>query len=320
MQMDTAVANNTAAPVSAPVTPSTPPAGETPPSSGTGGASDPFSVDEAKLATFTPEQRATLEEWKTRAKGEIEKTGKTYEEKYRPSEEKARALDALVKDSRFVQWWHGVQQSAATANPQSSNVIQSTQPQDIASAEEWQTAIAEAYAGDPSKMKMIQARMFSVMATPVIQQLRDGQAELKTTLEMKNLFEMHPDAKKLDAIGYDATNPDSPTLLETALNLSEKQGKSLEWGYQLAKRWADAMSVQAKQEAMGMVQDKKASVTSGPSTNKGGATNVVEVADVDEMMQKAQEHALDHPGQPIPKFVIRPPGQAVTTQRWAQRT
>lgn len=286
---------------------------------------DPFSVDESKFASFSPEQRAALnpvfDEWKTRAKGEIEKTGKSYEEKYRPTQEKAQALDALVKDQRFVQWWHGLQQAAGQQNPQNQGMIQATQPQDIASAEEWQSAIAEAYAGDPTKMKQIQARMFSVMATPVIQQLRDGQAELKTTMEMKNLFESHPDAKNLDKIGYNANDLDSPSLLETALNLADQKGRSLEWGYQLAKKWADGMSLQAKQEAMGMVQAKKDSVTSGPSTARTSTTAVVEVADVDELMQKTQEFALDNPGKPVPKFVIRPQGQAsATNQRWAQRT
>lgn len=287
-------------------------------------SADPFSVDESKFASFSPEQRAQLtpvfDEWKTRAKSEIEKTGKTYEEKYRPTEEKARALEALVKDQRFVQWWHGLQQSAAQANPQNQGMIQQTQPQDIASAEEWQSAISEAYAGDPTKMKTLQARMFSVMATPVIQQLRDGQAELRTTMEMKNLFEVHPDAKTLDKIGYDAVNTDSPSLLETALNLADQKGRSLEWGYQLAKKWADAMTVNAKQEAMGLVQSKKDSVTSGPSTNRTGANPTIEVADVDELMQKTQEYALDHPGQPVPKFVIRPQTQAsASNQRWAQK-
>lgn len=284
---------------------------------------DPFALDETKFASLTPEQRAALDpvldEWKTRAKSEIEKTGKTYQEKYRPAEEKAQALDALVKDQRFVQWWHSMQQAATQQNPQGQNAIAQTQPQDIASAEEWQAAISEAYSGDPTKMKMLQARMFSVMATPVVQQLKAGQDELRTTLEMKNLFETHPDAKALDKIGYDAANPEAPSLLEVALNLADERGKSLEWGYKLAKKWSDSMTVQAKQEAMGLVQSKKESITSGPSTNKPGAT-VVEVEDAEELMNKSMGWALDHPGQALPRFVIRPQAQTQRDQRWAQRT
>lgn len=285
---------------------------------------DQFGIDEAKLVSLSPEQRASLspvfEEWKTRAKGEIEKASKTYQEKYRPAEEKAQALDALIKDQRFVQWWHGLQQSMANQAPQNLGAPGSAQPQDIATPEEWQSAIADAYAGDPTKMKTLQARMFSVMATPVIQQLRAGQEELRTTMEMKNLFESHPDAKDLDKVGYDPNDKEMPSLLETALNLADQRGQSLEWGYNLAKRWSNAMNINAKQEAMGMVQAKKDSVTSGPSTNRTGAVSVVEVDDIDQMMQKAQEFALDNPGKPPPKFVIRPKGQEAQSQRWAQRT
>lgn len=286
--------------------------------------SDPFSLDETRFASLSPEQRASLDpvlnDWKTRAKAEIEKHGKTYEEKYRPDLEKARALTELVQKPEFQQWWSSQQQAALRVNPQGQNAIAQTQPQDIASAEEWQSALSDAYSGDPTKMKSLQARMFSVMATPVVQQLRAGQEELRTTMEMKNLFESHADAKDLDKIGYDANDPETPSLLETALNLADEKGKSLEWGYQLAKKWSNSMSVQAKQEAMGLVQGKKESITSGPSTNRSTGAAIVEVNDIDEMMQRASEHALDHPGQPAPKFVIRPPSQTASAQRWAQRT
>lgn len=288
-----------------------------------GGVVDPFAVDETKFASLSPEQRASLDpvlsEWKTRANQEIEKRGKTYEEKYKPDLEKAKALTELVQKPEFQQWWIQQQQAAMRQNPTAQGAIAQTQPQDIASAEEWQSAISDAYAGDPTKMKALQARMFSVMATPVVQQLREGQEELRTTIEMKNLFESHPDAKALDKIGYDANDPEAPSLLETALNLADERGKSLEWGYQLAKRWSDSMGVQAKQEAMGLVQGKKESVTSGPSTNKGSSGTVVEVADAEELMTKSMEWSIDHPKEAMPKFVIRPQVQKLD-QRWAQRT
>lgn len=282
---------------------------------------DPYAFDETKFASFSPEQRASLNpvfsEWKERAKQEVEKARKTYEEKYKPDLEKAQALNQLVQRPEFQQWWASQQQAAMRQNPQGQNAISQTQPQDIASAEEWQSAISEAYQGDPTKMKTLQARMFAVMATPVVQQLRAGQDELRTTIEMKNLFESHPDAKTLDKIGYDAADPETPSLLETALNLADDKGKSLEWGYQLAKKWSDSMSVQAKQEAMGMVQGKKDSITSGPSTNKGGGPTVIEVSDAEELMTRSMEASLA--GGPMPKFVIRPPTQQ-RDQRWAQRT
>lgn len=284
--------------------------------------SDPFSVDEAKFASLTPEQRASLEpvltEWKTKAKGEIEKHGKTYEEKYKPYEEKARALDELVRDNRFQQWWQNLQQGVAAQVPGSAASAGTVQPKDIATAEEWQQAISDAYQGNGQKMKEIQARMISAMAAPVVQRLQQGQEELKTTLEMKDLFERHADAKALDTIGRNTTDPNDKnlSLLEMALNWADDNGKSLEEGYQLAKRWADSMKVGAQQEALGMVQEKKASVTSGPSTQQGGQA-VVEVQDADELMSKNMEYVLA--GQKPPRFVIRPKQEGSAT-RWAQRT
>ena len=283
-------------------------------------SSDPFSLDEARVASLSPEQRAALEpvieEWRTKAKSEIEKNTKTYEEKYKPHQEKAQALDELVKQPWFVQAWQNVQRAATAQNPQAAGMIQTAQPQDFATPEEWQNAMAEAYQGDPSKLKNIQTRMFATLATPVIQELRQGQEELKTTLEMKALFENHADAKELDQIGNDPNNKESKSLLEFALEWADNNKRPLEEGYQLAKRWADGLRVGAKQEAMGMVQEKKASVTSGPSTNKGGST-VVEVADAEELMQRNMEYLAS--GQTPPKFVIRKQEAPTSGNRWSQR-
>lgn len=284
--------------------------------------SDPFSFDETKFASFSPEQRASLtpvfEEWKGRAKAEIEKAGKTYEEKYKPAEEKARALDELVKDQRFVSWWQDLQTTAAKTNPDGASAIKGSTPQDFASPSEWQAAVIDASNGDHTKMQALQARIYTMMATPVIQRIEAGQAELRTTIEMRDLFERHADAKELDAIGRNPADPkdQSESLLESCLSWAQENGRSLEEGYARARRWVDAMRVGAKQEAMGMVDDKKKAVTSGPSTNKPGAT-IVEVADSDELMQKNMEYIAS--GQTPPKFVIRPPAQN-NRDRWAQKT
>jgi hypothetical protein len=283
---------------------------------------DPFSLDESKLAILTPEQRAQFEpvlnEWKTKAKQEIEKSGKTYEEKYKPHMEKATALDQLVRNPQFQQWWNSQQQMAAQANPQGASAIGQTHPQDFASPQEWQEAVLNASTGDSSKLREIQARMFSVMATPVVNQIRQGQEELRTMFEMKDLFDRNPDAKRLDAIGRDPANPNdkSTSLLEMYLNWATDNGKTLQEGYDMAKKIMDQASVGAKQEAMGMVQDKKGAVTSGPSTAKGGKA-VVEVADTDELMAKRMEYALA--GQDAPQFVIRQSG-GQPQARWAQKT
>lgn len=284
--------------------------------------SDPFSLDEARLASLSPEQRAALDpvfdEWKGKAKAEIEKSGKTYEEKYKPHVEKSEALERLVKEPRFQQWWNSVQQGAAQVNPAGASAAQQARPQDFASENEWQEAWANAYSGDYTKFKEIQARMFSVMATPVIQQLKQGQDELKATLEMKDLFERHSDAKELDAIGRDLNNPNdqSESLLESCLEWADKNGRSLEEGYARARKWADSLRVGAQKQAMGLVQDKKAAVTSGPSTNSTGRS-VVEVADADELMAKNMEYLAS--GQTPPKFVIRKQAEVTSGNRWSQR-
>lgn len=283
---------------------------------------DPFSLDESKFISLSPEQRAALDpvltEWKTKAKSELEKSSKTYEEKYKPHLEKAQALDDLVKDPRFVQWWKGLQVKATGANPAAAESISQAKPMDFATEQEWQDAIGSAYAGDPSKFKEIQTRMFAALATPVVQKMQESQDEIRTTLEMRDLFSAHPDAKELDAIGRNPQdkNDASLSLLEMALNWATENGKPLEQGYLLAKRWADSLRVGAKQEAMGMVQSKKESVTSGPTTHQGGET-VVEVDDIDELMSKRMEYALS--GEKAPRFVIRK-NNVQPSSRWALKT
>lgn len=289
--------------------------------------SDPFSLDEARFASLSPEQRASLDpvlsEWKTRASEEISKREKTIQEKYRPDLEKATALTQLVQHPEFQKWWYGMQQTAMKGQPtQAQNAIAQSKPQDFATNQEWQEAVYELNVNnDPAKFSVIQQRMFSAMATPVVQQLKQGQEELKTTLEMRDLFERHPDAKSLDLVGRNVSDPNdkSMSILEMALNWASDNNKSLEDGYQQAKKWADALKVEAQQQAMGMVQDKKSSMTSGPSTTKGGPA-VIEVNDTDELLQKSQEYLLDHPGQALPKFVVRPKALISSEQRWSQRT
>lgn len=286
---------------------------------------DPFSVDEARFASLSPEQRASLDpvlsEWKSRASKEIESREKKLHEKFKPDMEKATALTQLVQRPEFQQWWAGMQRQAMQGQSQpAQQAIAQAKPNDFATAEEWSQALYDVQSGDPTRFQAIQARMYSAMATPVVQQLRQGQEELKTTLEMKDLFERHADAKDLDKVGRNISDPDdkSLSLLEMALNWASENNKPLEDGYLLAKRWADSLRVGAKQEAMGMVQDKKQSVTSGPSTNRAGST-VVEVGDAEELMQRSMEYAIDHPGQPLPKFVIRSQTRE-GRDRWSQKT
>lgn len=269
---------------------------------------DPFSLEESSLASLSPEQRAALDpvfdNWKKKALDEISTKEKTYQEKYKPAEEKATALDNLVRDPRFQQWWTSLQTSAMQGqNQQTQNQVAQSKPQDFASPEEWQQAVLDASNGSSDKMREIQARMFNSMAAPVVQELRAQQQELQTTMAMKDLLERHPDARQLDMIGRNGASDTNPSLLEIAMYYAVDQNKgSLEDGYSLARRWADSMSKNAQQQAMGLVQDKKGSVTAGPSTSAGGQT-VVEVASADELIQKNMEALLA--GVKPPKYVIR---------------
>lgn len=294
----------------APTTPApTAPVVETPVSA-PGGAGDPFALDESRLASLTPEQRASLtpmfDDWKKRASAEIEKSGKSAEERYKPLTEKATALDHLVKNPAFQKWWTDQQQTAMTGKPQDvQGAIQGTKPQDFATPDEWSTAVIDASNGNPAKLQEIQQRMFSMMSTPLVRQFQEKQQLLETTMEMKNLFERHPDAKQLDEIGRNLTDPNdrTPSLLEIAMyHAVDQQGKSIEEGYQMAKRWSDSMGAKAKQQAMGLVQEKKDSVTANSSTSAPSQA-VVEVADRDELMQKHMEAVLS--GIKPPRFVIR---------------
>lgn len=293
-----------AAPVAAPEAPAAAPAAA--PAPAAADPNDPFSVDESRLASFTPEQRSVLDEWKKKASEEIERTSKSSEEKYKPVNEKAQALDKLVKNPSFQNWWQTQQQAAMRGQaPDTQEAIAQTKPQDFASPTEWSEAVLEASNGDAQKLQAIQARMFATMATPVVKQLQEKQQMLETTMEMKNLFERHPDAKQLDEIGRDGSAPDddNPSLLEIAMYYAvDQKGQTIEDGYSLAKKWSDSMGNRAKQQAMGIVQEKKAAVTAGQSS-AGATQSVVEVEDSDELMKRHMEATLS--GATVPKFVIR---------------
>lgn len=57
---------------------------------------DPFALEESSLASLSPEQRASLDPilntWRERAKQEIEKSGKSVEDRYAPLKERPKRL------------------------------------------------------------------------------------------------------------------------------------------------------------------------------------------------------------------------------------
>lgn len=268
---------------------------------------DPFALDEASVASLSPEQRASidpiLDNWRQKAKAEIERTSKSVEEKYTPLKEKAEALEKLTNWQPFQRFWHQTQQQMMQGQPQQTqNAVAQTRPQDFATPEEWSQAVLDASNGDPAKLQRIQQRMFATMATPVVQQLQTRQRELSTQMEMRDLMESHPDYKDLDRIGLDQKG-EGTSLLEHCLDWAEKNQRSLEEGYQMARRWADSLRSSAKSEAMGLVQSKKDSVTAGPGTNGSGVT-VVYVDSQDDLIKRSMEATLE--GKKDIRFEVRP--------------
>lgn len=257
--------------------------------------SDPYALEETSLASLSPEQRASLDPildtWKKKAIEREESAKKSAEESYKPHREKAEALDNLVKHPKFQEWWRlQQQQMAGGQSPQTQQAVAQSKPQDFASPEEWSQAVLDASNGDASKLQAIQARMFATMATPFVQQFTQQQKELSTKLEMKELMENHPDYKELDQIGLDDKGQGT-SLLEHCLNYVEARGEPLEKGYQMARTWAAGMRSKAEAQAMGIVKDKRDSVTSGPSTSTN-ASNVVYVNSEDEKIKRFMDDQL----------------------------
>ncbi len=286
-----------------PAAPAEPPVSPAPPAA----PADPFALDEVSLASLSPEQRASLDPildgWKQKAKAEIEKASKSVEEKYVPLQEKAKALDQLAQWAPFQSWWNQQQQAMMRGqSPQTQQAVAQAKPQDFASPEEWSQAVMEASNGDPTRLQTIQQLMFATMATPVVQHLQSKQQELSTQLEMKDLMESHPDYKELDRIGLDEKGQ-GVSLLEHCLSWAEREGKSLEEGYRLARRWADSMGAQKKAEAMGLLQSKKDAVTAGPSTATASG-NVVYVDTLDDAIKKNMEATLE--GRKDIRYEVRP--------------
>jgi len=268
---------------------------------------DPFAIDENALSILSPEQRASLEPildgWKKRASDEIKKREEEYGGKLKPYEEKAQALDKLTQYRPFVEWWTQQQnQAKAGASSSQQQQISQTKPQDIASPQEWQEAVIEASNGDGAKLQALQARMLQSWAMPVLERFNEKQQALETKIAIDSLFSTHPDAKELDTIGLDPKTKEGTSLLEIALDWAEKQGKSVEDGYRLARSWADSFRVQEQQKAMGMVQEKKQAVTAGPSTQQAGK-NIVTVGSADELIKRSLEAQLS--GQKDLQFVIQ---------------
>lgn len=251
---------------------------------------DPFAVDESVLSTLTPEARVaydtTVKSWREKAdahyKTEAEKRVAEVQSKYKDYDEKAKyaeALQQLASDPRFAQWYQ-----ATFQQPQQPQMPQ------VASPEDWAVALAEASSGSPQKMQMLLGRQFQAMAAPTIRQFQEQQTSLQQDRELDSLFRRHPDADELD-------DPkiwgEGKTPLELAIHqVVDREGKSFEEAYQVARQMVDAANTRAKNAALGMVNEKKESVTEAASKTSKETENIIEVASAEEALRKNVEAAM----------------------------
>lgn len=245
---------------------------------------DPFAVDEAQFASLSPEQRAALDpvmsKWRDTARQALEKEKKTYE----PHMKRSQALEGLVKDPRFVKWYQETTQG---------NKGQETKaPAQVASPEEWSAALTQMANGDPAAWQNLNQKMLSSWAQPTIEGIQQKQNYLEQSMEMTKLFADHADAKDLDQIGREE-DPTSPSLLELCLHVvKERNHGTMEQAYAVARQVAKSMENKGKRAAMGMVQEKKGSVTETPPKT-GAADGIIYVDSMEEAMTQNIEAAMD---------------------------
>lgn len=248
---------------------------------------DPFEVDESQFVSLSPEQRAALDpvltKFKESAKSYAQKEREAEGKKYSDHVKKAQALEKLVSDPRFVKWYN------ETTNPQ--NQPQAS-PKSVASAEEWAQAYQSLSAGDPGPLEQLQTKLVMSVGGPAIQRSQQEISMLRAENEMTKLWANHPDAKDLDQIGREE-DPEAPSLLQLCLTVvRDRQGGTMEQAYEMAKKVALSMENKGKRAAMGMVNEKKGSVTEKPSTNSK-EEGVQYVDTMEEAMTANIEAAMD---------------------------
>jgi hypothetical protein len=246
---------------------------------------DPFAVDESQFVSLSPEQRAALDpvlnKFRESAKTYAQKERETEGKKYTSHIQKAQALEKLVADPRFVKWYQ------ETNNPQ-----QPATPQSVASAEEWAQAYQSLSAGDPMPLEKLQTKLVMAVGGPQLQETQNQMKMLRAENQMNKLWVSHPDAKDLDQIGREE-DPEAPSLLQLAAQSTlTQQGVDWERAYTLAKKVALSMENKGKRAAMGMVSEKKGSVTEKPSTNSR-EEGVQYVDTIEEAMNANIEAAID---------------------------
>lgn len=178
-------------------------------------------------------------------------------EQSKSSVEKAQALDRLVQDKEFQEFWQR-RQSGQRLPPERQEEKKDALPY---TPEEYSSAYDKALAGDLTALTNLQERLVkSVLSkeiAPAVGQLQQKAREVELSMELSELLRVHPDARELDQLGF----------LEPALHyFTDRQGKPMAFAYQKAKEAYDkAISHHRAKEAK-EIQDKKGGITELPGT------------------------------------------------------
>lgn len=251
---------------------------------------DPFSMDEATLAALSPEGRTAVEPilqtWKKSAMETLTKERTSSGE----LSEKAKALDTLVKDPKFVKWYQD------QMNPQPQRApVDNTPKEPLIRPEDWADALQKMAGGDSSKWEQLNEKLIKSKVEPSYATLDKQTKDLNLKIELNDLFTKHPDAKDLDTAG----------VLEPFLYYyTDLRGRPMEEAYQAANKSWNAAMAKAKNAALGMVNGKKESITETAPTSSG-AEQVIEVNSPDEMLRRQIEATMK--GQKV-RFQLRRKG------------
>lgn len=240
-------------------------------------------LDEAELASLPPEiRKGVVDPLLTKLNGKAKEKILKERESFKAHQQKADVFDQLVKQPWFQQAYYQVQNPQRQV-PQQPQPGQPQVPQVPGiSAQEWNQAYEKAAEGDMTALNALQEKQLDTLVkqkyAPIIEHVQTKTRELEMTMELNDLFSNHEDAKELDSIRVNPADPRSPSLLEMALHfVSDKGGRPFEEAYQAARTMADQLKTQAKSVALGIVQDKKASVTEAPARTQVTDEGVVYV-------------------------------------------
>lgn len=198
-------------------------------------------------------------------------------ESAKSSKEKAIALDRLVADPDFQQYWTKRNSTPVKTEPAKG-------PEMAFTPEEYQAAQDKFLSGDPSAMMALQEKQTKAIlardVTPAMDTLNRKAKEIELGVELGNLLGAHPDAKDLDKYGF----------LEPALHYyTDKLGKPMEFAYTKAKEAYDRAIGDYKLKQTKEIESKRGSITETPGTMT--ADQGVVYLDTAEQVLRAQINA-----------------------------